>query len=186
MVEMIMRAATRILIRDGYEALNTNLVAEEAGASVGSLYQYFSSKQQLVAAVLERHIDQTLHDVRVEMPQIMSMPVPKAVRRFITLMIESHRIEPELHRVFVEQLPRIGDFKKVEASLNEGMTLATAYLQMHEHEITPRNHALSAFMLVNTVETLTHAAVLTRPDLLGSDELIDELTDMLVRYLVPH
>ena len=51
-----MRAAIRVLIRDGYERLTTNLVAEEAGASVGSLYQYFSSKQELVAALLERHV----------------------------------------------------------------------------------------------------------------------------------
>src|SRR5262245_4195316 len=47
MVEMLMRATARILIREGYDALTTNRVAEEAGASVGSLYQYFPSKEAL-------------------------------------------------------------------------------------------------------------------------------------------
>src|ERR1700733_4229062 len=78
MVEMLMRAAARVLIRDGYEALNTNRVAEEAGASVGSLYQYFASKQQLVAALLTRHIESTMHEVRQAIPELSLLPVPQA------------------------------------------------------------------------------------------------------------
>jgi len=185
MVEMIMRAAARILVRDGYEAFTTNRVAEEAGASVGSLYQYFSSKQQLVAALLERHMDQMMGQVRAELPQLLVMPVRAAVRRFIEITLQAHRVEPELHRVFCEQLPRVGDFAKIEANLSEGTALAETYLRAHASEITPQNHALSAYMLVHTVEALTHSAVLARPDMLANEEFLDALTDMIVGYLQP-
>ncbi|HKP61420.1 MAG TPA: TetR/AcrR family transcriptional regulator [Polyangiales bacterium] len=178
-----MRAAARILVRDGYEALTTNQVAEEAGASVGSLYQYFSSKQQLVAALLEQHIDDTMAQIREELPRLSLLPVEQAVPRFVELMIASHRVDPELHRVFVEQLPRVGDFAKIDTSLNEGMQLAEAYFRAHAKELRPQNHALSAFMLVHSVEALTHAAVLSRPEWLAAPEFVSEISVLVLGYL---
>lgn len=53
-VEIILEAAARILEGGGLSALNTNLVAERAGISVGSLYQYFPGKEALVAALIRR------------------------------------------------------------------------------------------------------------------------------------
>jgi AcrR family transcriptional regulator len=185
MVEMIMRAAARILVREGYEALTTNRVAYEAGASVGSLYQYFSSKQELVAALLDDHIERTMRQVREEMPHLSLLPVERAVPRFVELMIASHRVDPELHRVFVEQLPRIGDFAKIEASLNEGLVLAEAYFRAHAADIRPQNHALSAYLLVHTVEALTHSAVLNKPELLATPEFVRELSALILGYLQP-
>lgn len=180
-----MRAATRVLIRDGYEALNTNRVAEEAGASVGSLYQYFSSKHQLIAALLARHVENTMHDVRQAIPSLSLLPVPEAVRRFVELMVASHRVEPELHRVFFEQLPRDGGFEQMEASVTEGLVLAEAFLKAHAREIVPQDHKLTAFIIVHTVESLTHSAVLTQPELLSTDAFVTELTELVVGYLQP-
>lgn len=54
LVEAIYEAAARILEREGLSALNTNRVAEVAGVSVGSLYQYFPSKEAIVAGLLRR------------------------------------------------------------------------------------------------------------------------------------
>lgn len=180
-----MRAAARILVRDGYEALTTNRVALEAGASVGSLYQYFSSKQQLVSALLDDHIDRAMRQVREEMPRLSLLPVEIAVPRFVELMIASHRVDPELHRVFVEQLPRVGDFAKIEASLNEGLVLAEAYLRAHAADVKPQNHALSAFLLVHAVESLTHAAVSNKAELFDTPEFVRELSALILGYLQP-
>jgi AcrR family transcriptional regulator len=185
MVESILRATTRILVSDGYAALNTNRVAEEAGASVGSLYQYFPSKESLVAALLERHIDETLAQVRREVPALSSLPLEQAVPRFVELMIASHQVDPELHRVFVEQLPRVGDFAKVEASLSEGLTMTRAYLTAHANELTSTDHDLTAFIVVHSIEALTHAAVLSRPDQLTRPNFITELSTLILNYLKP-
>ncbi len=53
--EALLDAAARILERDGYDGLSTNAVAREAGASVGTVYEYFSDKQSLIEALLTRH-----------------------------------------------------------------------------------------------------------------------------------
>ena len=54
-VDALLEATTRILIKEGYDRASTNRIAEVAGVSIGSLYQYFPSKEALVAAVVDRH-----------------------------------------------------------------------------------------------------------------------------------
>jgi AcrR family transcriptional regulator len=53
-VDVIVEAAARILTREGADALSTNRIAEVAGVSVGSLYQYFPNREAIVAALIER------------------------------------------------------------------------------------------------------------------------------------
>lgn len=55
MVESILAAATRVLNERPLSAVSTNLLAEVAGVSIGSLYQYFDSKRAIVEALVERH-----------------------------------------------------------------------------------------------------------------------------------
>ena len=54
-VDALIEATARILVREGFDSASTNRIAEQAGVSVGSLYQYFPGKEALVAAVIERH-----------------------------------------------------------------------------------------------------------------------------------
>jgi AcrR family transcriptional regulator len=54
MVDLVLEAATRVLSSDSLAGFNTNRVAEVAGISVGSLYQYFPNKSSLIAALIER------------------------------------------------------------------------------------------------------------------------------------
>jgi AcrR family transcriptional regulator len=53
-VDAVLSAAAQILEAQGVGALNTNAVAERAGVSIGSLYQYFSSKDAILVALIER------------------------------------------------------------------------------------------------------------------------------------
>jgi AcrR family transcriptional regulator len=184
-VESILEASARILIRSGYDALNTNLAAESAGVSVGTLYQYFPNKEALVAALLDRHLEEMLGIMRSEVPRLLAAPVVEAVPQFVRVMLESHRVDPELHRVFAEQLPRVGAFDRVAAVEKEAYDLVRTYLEVHRAEIAPENVDVAAFVVVTTVESLTHAAVLSRPDLLQSRELQGEITACVLRYLVP-
>ncbi len=53
-VDAILEAAVRILLERGYQALTTKTVADLAGVSVGSLYQYFPNKQAILAEIIRR------------------------------------------------------------------------------------------------------------------------------------
>ena len=64
-VEAIVEASARILGRRGWAGLTTNGVAEAAGVSIGSLYQYFPNKLALVEAVRRRHFHDVLTALRI-------------------------------------------------------------------------------------------------------------------------
>jgi AcrR family transcriptional regulator len=59
-IDAILDAAAHILGKCGWAGLTTNAVAEAAGASIGSLYQYFPDKLALIDAVRQRHFDDVL------------------------------------------------------------------------------------------------------------------------------
>jgi AcrR family transcriptional regulator len=68
-VDAILEATLQVLIREGKERLTTTRVADRAGVSVGTLYQYFPNKSSLLQAVLYRHLNdvtETVEDVCLE------------------------------------------------------------------------------------------------------------------------
>jgi AcrR family transcriptional regulator len=184
-VDALVAATARLLVREGYDRTSTNKIAEAAGVSIGSLYQYFPSKEALVAAVIERHVDQMNTLFRDALTRIVHAPVERAAREIVQLMIEAHRIQPKLHRVLAEQIPRVGRLEYVERVDVEACQLVRAYLEAHADEIRDVDLDLAAFLSVGCVEAMTHIAVLRRPELLEDPRFVDELVTMVVRYLAP-
>src|SRR5687767_9201431 len=76
-VDAILRATAHILVREGYDHLTTNRVADRAGVSIGSLYQYFPGKEALVKALLDRHVDITMEGLRREAPGLLMAPLER-------------------------------------------------------------------------------------------------------------
>lgn len=62
-VDAILVAASQILARDGIERFSTTAVADRAGVSIGSLYQYFRNKEDLLVALATREVGQLLATV---------------------------------------------------------------------------------------------------------------------------
>jgi AcrR family transcriptional regulator len=185
-VDALIEATARILVREGFDAASTNRIAEEAGVSVGSLYQYYPSKEALIAAVIDRHNQQLMQIVRGAVAEVGSQPVEKAVRRLVAVAIEAHRIDPKLHRVLAEQLPRIGRLENVGAVNRETYALFRAYLESRRDELREVDIGLATFVCATTIEALTHTAVLHRPEMLSDEAvgmLVDEATHLVVGYL---
>ena len=185
MVRTLLDATARILVKDGYDHASTNRIAATAGVSIGSLYQYFPTKEALVAAVIDRHTQEMMQVVRDAFAEVAAMPVEIAARRLVTVMIDAHRVDPRLHRALDEQIPRMGRLENVEAIDREACVLVRRYLEAHRVEINVADLDVAAFICVTTVEALTHAAVLRDPQVLadGATSFIDEVTRLVVVYL---
>ena len=182
-VEAILTATARILVRDGFERASTNRIAEEAGVSVGSLYQYFPNKESLVAALMERHVDEMHVILKDELSRVWSLPLRRAVRELVELMIRAHAVEPKLHRVFAEQVPRVGRLAHMAGLERRLEKMTRTILEGMNERVRPQNLDVAAFIVTQTVDALTHAAVLYRPDKLASEEFVDEVVELVVRYL---
>ena len=184
-VDALVEATARIPVREGFEKASTNRIAEIAGVSVGSLYQYFPSKEALVAAVIDRHNEEIMQVVRAA---LTDMPIEKGVRRLVTVAIEAHRIDPKLHRVLAEQIPRTGQLAEVEAFNREVHTLVRAYLESRRKEMRRIDPGLATFICVSAIEAVAHNTVLNQAEMLSDKTvrtLVDETTRMVVGYLRP-
>lgn len=185
-VDALVEATARILVREGFDKASTNRIAEQAGVSIGSLYQYYPSKEALVAAVIDRHNGQLLQLVGAALAEVEALPVEKAVRRIVAVAIEAHRLDPRLHRVLAEQIPRVGRLEKIEAFNRQYYEFFRQYLEGRRNELRNVDLDLAAFVCVTAIEALTHTAVLHRPEALADEaveRLVDEATRLIVRYL---
>ena len=184
-VDALVEATARILVRDGFDRASTNRIAEEAGVSIGSLYQYFPGKEALVAAVLQRLNRDLMDVVRRALAEIAGAPIAVGARRLVAAAIEAHRIDPQLHRVLAEQIPRIGALAEVELFHRDAYRLFRSYLEDHRDELGALDLDMAAFICVTSVEALTHTAVIHRSDLLTGavTALIEEASRLVTGYL---
>ena len=185
-VDALVEATARILVREGFDKASTNRIAETAGVSIGSLYQYFPSKEALVAAVIEHHQEAIIQTFRGDLGEILRQPVDKAVRRLIAAAVKAHRVDPKLHRVVAEQIPRVGKLETLGTFNRENYALFRSYLETHRDEVRVADLDMASFVCVTTIEALTHNAVLHRTDMLSDTAmaaLIDDATRLVVGYL---
>ena len=187
-VDALVEATARILVKAGFDHASTNRIAGEAGVSIGSLYQYFPSKEALVGAVMDRHQRELMQVVRGVLPQVAGLPMQQALRKLITLGITAHQIDPKLHRVLAEQIPRTGRLKDIEAFDRENYSLFRTWLEGRRDEIRAVDLDMAAFVCVTAIEAVTHRAVLHHSETFSEnalESLIDEATRLVVRYLNP-
>ena len=177
-VDAILAATAKLCVRDGVEKTSTNRIAEAAGVSIGSLYQYFSSKEAVLAALLERHESRMLRVISSHLRDLDQHDLPALARTLVGAVLDAHKVEPGLHRVLIEQGINKGP-RAVDRAIQE---LIQNALLRRRSEIRIADFEVGAFLLVAAVEAVCHQTVHDRPDLLKRESLLDELTNMVVRY----
>jgi AcrR family transcriptional regulator len=185
-VEALVEATARVLVSDGFDKASTNRIAEVAGVSVGSLYQYFPSKEALVFAVAERHHRDTMQVVGRALAEVDSLPVEEAVRKLVAIAIEAHRVDPELHRVLAEQIPRTGRLEELDPINREAQSMFEAFLEARKGELRVADVELATFVCATSIEAMAHNAVLHHAELSSNEAvsaLIDEASRMILGYL---
>lgn len=182
-VDSILAATARVLVRHGFDGLTTNAVATTAGVSIGSLYQYFPNKEALVGALIERHMEEMNALLLAELARVARLPLAQAARAVIELTIRAHAIDPELYRVFIEQVPRVGRLAKLRDFDQLCHRMVADLLTARRAEISVRDPDMAAFILVATIDAVVQRAALLHPQRLRDPALVDETTLLVARYL---
>ncbi|HEV7275989.1 MAG TPA: TetR/AcrR family transcriptional regulator [Devosiaceae bacterium] len=185
-VKALVEATARVLVKDGFHSTNTNRIADEAGVSVGSLYQYFPNKEALVVAVIDRHKSEMMAVLDSTLRTACSMPLEDAFRALVRMMIEAHRVNPRLHRVLVADVPRSGRLGEVETFDRDAYAAIKAFLETRRREMREMDLDLAAYICVKSTEALVHGAVVDHPEWLADNRVerfVDEATKLIVGYL---
>lgn len=189
-VQAILIATTHILTEDGYDQLTTNRVAERAGVSIGSLYQYFPNKKALIFALAEHHANEMMqlaqrHLTGIggdEAAQPEDCSITAVLRRIIRAAMAAHAVNPKLYRVLHEQIPHSEVMQQLDTSKIDDV-LRSFFLERQE-QLKPKNLDLTVFMVERTIRAVIQGALIDQPELLQTGELEQEMMNMLSAYLV--
>jgi AcrR family transcriptional regulator len=181
-VDGIVDAAARVLVSVGYDHASTKRIARAARISVGSLYQYFPTKEAVVARLLDRHIAQIFALLERELVTIRDADLPTAVRSGVRAFFMAQGADLALRRVFIEQVPRTGQLDRSSEIERRAVSLLRGYLTAHRDEIGRPDLDLAATLVVRTIAHLTYDALVDGAGV-KQEVWIEEIAVQVVSYL---
>jgi AcrR family transcriptional regulator len=183
-LDAILEAASQVFESHGYARATTNRIAERAGVSIGSLYQYFPNKDAILVALARRHLAEGM---AVMWPQVQRLageePWEEVLPGIVEAMVEMHAVAPMLHRCLFEEtrLPRAvrDELEALENSLIEITATAIAA----DPSIDRGDVQLAAAIVVNVIEGLTHRLVLRPQSGVDRELVAGEIITLVRAYL---
>ncbi len=128
-VEEIYDAAIQVLLRKGADRLTTVHVAERAGVSVGTLYQYFPNKQALLFAVLDRHMLRTATAVEEACARCYFQPLEVMVQELVNRFIDAKLVDRDTSVALYRIAGEVGGSVIVDRTRKRYEDAITAMLQ---------------------------------------------------------
>jgi AcrR family transcriptional regulator len=161
-VDRILDAATRIFHEQGYARATTNDIADEAGVSVGSLYQYFPNKDALLVALTQRHIETTTTGLSELLSKLNAeLGFDVILRTVVNFLVAQHDFD-ELHLLVMHEAPRTYEINiELDRAKSQLVALTDQLLLARINDSSRRG--LIARMVVATIDASVHDVILRQP-----------------------
>ncbi len=184
-VEQILEAAARVFEERGYARGTTNHIAQRAGVSVGTLYQYFPNKDAILVALSMRHMAQA-KDVLAEMlaaPPTTPRDMDAFLERVFRTMLALHTHAPRLHQVLFDEAPWPPELRDAMHRVNAIMVERVAALLEAVEGLDLPHPRTTAWLLVEITECLAHQYVIHPPPGIEEETFVREVVKLLGGYL---
>jgi AcrR family transcriptional regulator len=184
-VHAILEATVQILDGEGLDAATTTRIAEVAGVSVGSLYQYFSHRDAILNALQDREFDRALGFMQEVLAEGNLEKTPReTVTAVVRGLARLYGQAPGLHRVLAIEGLRVAKADRVHAFDLRVVNIIRHFLTATTAPIRRTNLDAAAFVAFQSVRATMLAGLLERPPGLDEVAMQAELVDLVLRYLV--
>jgi AcrR family transcriptional regulator len=184
-VERILAAAAELFAEIGYDATTTEAIAERAGTSIGSLYQFFPNKLALFEAISALYLEgsKTLYDELLT-PETVGTPWEALLDRMLDAFADFHRTSTAFRAVWVNwklspEFIAAGEMLNQEFARRIELVLAK-----QAKDLSNEDRPVVATLLVEVTSAIL--LVIVRRDKATGDRLLDETKVMIRRYLAPY
>jgi len=120
-IQAIFEATAQIVENEGEAGLTTNKVARRAGFSIGTLYQYFPSKEAILVALIQRERRRVMDRLQSMMREAVDQmrPVREALQDMVHLLVESFGGGPRARRAMIRLAWRLDHHEDITQALRE-------------------------------------------------------------------
>ena len=185
-VEAILDSTAHILSDGGGDALSTNRIAERAGVSIGSLYQYFPSKESIVSALTQRLIARKLAGIEERLAKIVTVDADpeRAIEVFVEFLVDLKIKNLKFERALMAYLIGNGDFA-LSTQLDEKVIQRIATVLEPLRARAPGfDPDWSVFLLFHGLRGIIVSTSLQRADRLRDSSLKREIAKLVKGYLL--
>ena len=182
LVDSLIEATGRALVEYGLDHTTTVRIAEIAGVSVGSLYQYFEGKEALVEALMDKLADDIAQGLR-RLPLADSAGLRETVDGAIRFGFAVLHSRDGLYLELVRNWHRLPTNRVADALQQHFMELSRLYFIKHSRDYPIEDLQVRVFIVANSVlfTMVRHAS--QNDALLREDDIAAGLTDMVVGYM---
>lgn len=153
-----MTAVERILEQRGPEALTTNRIADVAGVSIGTLYQYFPNKEALVGALQDRYNEDTISRVRAALVGCETLAMSVVVARVAEAVLAAQTAQRPIHKWLMEWRTLAGSHERYRKTLDAQVDVIAEFLAART-DVTLSDQRAAAFVLVHAVKGVIEGVV---------------------------
>lgn len=191
LVQSLLDATRLILEREGPSALNTNHIAEVAGVSIGSLYQYFDGKDAVVEAIFQAEEERSLEQRASWAAEAMGLDLEGMLRIFVERIAAQHRRFLGMHEGLYRRHQEHTDVRRLSEQLtpklprgkNRVEVFLRVWFERHREEVRPANLEHAAFLMDRVGYVIMRDTVDERPEYLEDPAYVEEMVQVLLRYL---
>ena len=177
-IEAIVQASAQVLVKRGYESTTTNRIAERAGVSVGSLYQYFADKDAVFERLLEQQAKRMV-DALAQYEPDARRPLRETLRDLLRVSISTSEFGPDLGRRLA-YAPNDLLRRHVMRARLPIVEMLTRVLRLYEDVLEVEDVEAAARLIVAASEGVALYAKAEE----FNDHLADELARMFEGYLL--
>lgn len=95
-VQSVLEACSRLIAQKGFFGISTEMIAKEAGISIGSLYQFFGNKESVVSALIQDLFQKDRERLDAGIDQLLNLKIEDRIERFIDITIQLHEEQMDL------------------------------------------------------------------------------------------
>jgi AcrR family transcriptional regulator len=149
-VAIVLEAAARVLLDQGYALATTNRIAKKAGVSVGTLYEYFANKEEVFDALIQRELESIVAALGSRELNPDS-PVDEKISQLVLAAMGAMRFGPELLRS-LEQVPNASFRRHLAQARQIVLKSIKQLLEENRDQLRVTDLDLAAFMVVSAAE----------------------------------
>ena len=184
LVADILEAAARVLVRDGAHRFTTARVAEAAGVSVGSLYQYFPNKEAILFGLQTDEWQQTMSQLRKILSDTSMLPLER-LRVGIRTFFRSECDEAAFRSALEEAAPLYREAPESRAHAEEGRDLMESFMREALPGASARDRAFAADLVGTVISSAGKVISSQNRSRSDVDKLAAAIGEMLCGYLEP-